>query len=173
MTAPAMTFDEYVVAQGLVFRAEVSFSGVAAADAAFTGITTGADEVVILQRAYGSSENTLTIELFEASFTAGTDARVLNRRFTSAELVPGTIKQGVTPGTLGNAISGVTLRSGSTTGSSSLQISGDESRLYLKPNTSYVVRYTNGGSNPATIGNSFDFRKALKGEGWDKNIPSA
>ncbi|MGL4315328.1 MAG: hypothetical protein ACRCTL_01740 [Pseudomonas sp.] len=78
----------------------------------------------------------------------------------------------MTPGALGNAITGATLRATSTTGPSSLQVPGDESRIYLKANTSYVMRYTNGGTGVATIGNSIDFRKALKGP-WDRAIESA
>jgi len=170
---PEMTFDEYVIASGLIFRAEISYAGVAATNGViYTGITTGADEVIILQRAYSSSEAALTVELFEASFTVGTDPRTLNRRFNSAQAIPATIKQGVTPGALGTPLTGATYRASVGTGQASISVNGDDSRLYLKPSTSYVVRYTNLGANPATISNAFDFRKALKGN-WDALLPSA
>lgn len=169
---PQMPNIEYLVAQGLVFRVELGYTGVGAGGFAYTGITTGSSEVVVLQRTFGSSESVLTAELFEASYTGGTDPRILNRRLSSAEVVPATVKQGVTPGALGNAITAATLRAGSTTGSASLQVSGDESRIYLKANTSYVLRYTNGGAGAASIGNSIDFRKVLKGP-WDRAIESA
>ncbi len=172
MPIPLMTFDEFVTAQGLVFRAELGFSGVPAAGPVYSGITTGPEELVILQRAYSSSESILLVELFEATFSAGTPARILNRRFASAQTIPATVMQGVTPDALGAAITGVTLRAGSTTGSASLTVPGDASRLYLKPATSYVVRYTNQGAGAATIGNSFDFRKVLKGN-WDGVLVSA
>lgn len=161
--------NDYLAAQGLVWRSEVSFTGVAAAGFAYLGITTGADEVVILQRAYSSSEAVLTVELFEATFTGGTDARTLNRRFKqAAEAKPATVKFGVTPGTLpGAPITGLTLRAGVSTGSAQLAVTGDDSHLYLEAGKSYVVRYTNGGANPANISNSFDWRKVLGGS-WER-----
>lgn len=162
--------DDYLIAQGLIFRTELAYTGVTASGFAYTGIQTG-NEVVILQRAYSSTESVLTVELFEASFTGGTAARTLNRRFNSTEPNPLTVMQGVTPGTLGTALTGVTLRATTSTGSAQLAISGDDSRLYLKPNTSYIVRYTNGGAGAATIGNSFDYRKTLTGS-WEKPIGS-
>jgi hypothetical protein len=172
MPTPQMTFDEFVTAQGLIFRAEIGYAGIAAAGFAYTGITTGADELVILQRAYSSSESTLTVELFEATFTGGTDPRFLNRRFTSTQANPATIKQGVTPGTLTAPITGATYRASTGTGQTSISVPGDDSRLYLKPNTSYVVRYKNEGAGVAAIANAFDFRKVLKGN-WDGLLVSA
>lgn len=173
MPIPAMTFDEYVIAQGLVFRAELAYPGVlAASGVAYTGITTGADEIVVLQRAYSSSESKLQVELFETTFTGGGDPRIWNRRLVSTNPVPGIVKQGVTPGVLGAAITGVLLRASTSTGSAALSVPGDDSRIYLEPNTSYVVRYTNLGAAAADIGNSFDFRKVLKGP-WDAVLASA
>lgn len=171
MSQTEMLPNDYLIAQGLIFRSEVAYTGIAAGTFAYTGITTGADEVVILQRAYSSTEPILTVELFEASFTLGAAARTLNRRFNSPEQAPGAVMQGVTPGALGNAITGVTLRAATSTGAATLAISGDDSRLYLNPLTSYVVRYTNGGSGSATIANSFDFRKALAGN-WERTLGS-
>lgn len=173
MATPSMTFDEFVIAQGLVFRAELGYTGVlASVGVAYSGVLTGADEVVVLQRAYSSSEATLQVDLFEATFSAGTPARTLNRRFASAQALPAAISQGVTPGTLGAIITGVTLRASVGTGQASVSVPGDDSRLYLKPATSYVVRYTNLGAGVATIGNSFDFRKVLKGN-WEGLLVSA
>jgi hypothetical protein len=172
MATPSMTFDEFVIAQGLVFRAEIGYSGIGAAGVAYTGITTGADEIAVLQRAYSSSEATLTVELFEATFTVGSTPRLLNRRLASAQVLPATIKQGVTPGALGTAITGATYRAVVSTGQASVAVPGDDSRLYLKANTSYVVRYTNDGGGTAAITNAFDFRKVLKGN-WDGLLVSA
>lgn len=171
MSQTEMLPNDYLIAQGLIFRAEIGFTGVAAGSIVYAGITTGVEELVILQRAYSSSEGILTIELFEASFTLGSAARTLNRRFNSPEQAPGTVMQGVTPGALGNAITGVTLRAPTTGGTAALSISGDDSRLYLEPLTSYVVRYTNGGGAGAAISNSFDFRKALAGN-WERTLGS-
>jgi len=172
MPTPAMTHDEFLIASGLIFKAEISYTGIAAAGVAYSGITTGPDELVILQRSYSSSEASVQVELFEASFSSGTDPRVFNRRFAGSQVSPATIKQGVTPGTLGSPLTGAIYRASTGTGQASVSVSGDDSRLYLKPSTSYVVRYTNTGTNAATISNAFDFRKALKG-GWDGQLASA
>lgn len=172
MPTPTMTFNEFVIAQGLIFRAEISYAGIGAGAVVYTGITTGADEVAILQRAYSSSEAALTVELFEASFTVGTDPRLLNRRLANLSAAPATVKQGVTPGALTTPITGATYRAVIGTGQASVSVPGDDSRIYLKANTSYVVRYTNGGGNAASISNGFDFRKVLKGN-WDGLLTSA
>lgn len=164
--------NDYLIAQGLIWRSELSYAGVAAAGVAYTGITVGADEVVILQRSYTSSESILTVELFEATFTGGTDPRTLNRRFkNNGDSKPAIVKVGVTPGTLTSPITGVTLRAAASTGSAQLSVAGDDSRLYLEAGKNYVVRYTNGGATTATISNAFDFRKAFVGL-WERVIGS-
>lgn len=153
-----------LIAQGYVFRNEIGFTGVAAAAVAYMGVTVGASrEAVVLSRAYSSSESTLTIELFEATFTGGTPARVINRRLNNSRPSPAAFFSGVTPGALGSVLTGVTLRAGSSGGAAVLQIAGDDSKLYLKAGTQYVVRFTNGGSNAANIGASFDVRQAVGG----------
>lgn len=130
MPAPSASFDDYLAAQGLIFRTEISYAGIAAAGFAYTGVTTGADEVVILQRAYSSSDTILTVELFEATYSAGSAARTLNRRFANTDPLPATIMQGVTPGTLGAVLTGLTLRAATGTGTAALQVTGDDSHLY-------------------------------------------
>lgn len=169
MATPSMTFEHFLIAQGLLFRAELSYTGVAASGVVYTGILTGADEICVPQRSYSSSEASMQIDLFEATFTAGSDPRVFNRRLSITQVAPATVKQGVTPGTLGTAISSINLRAATAAGTTP---ESDDSLFYLKPNTSYVVRYSNFGSATATISNWFDFRKVLKG-GWDGIIASA
>lgn len=172
MPTPQMTFEDFLIAQGLVFRAEISYAGIAAAGFAYTGITTGSDELVILQRSYSSTEGVLTVELFEATWSGGADPRLLNRRMSNTSAAPATIKTGVTPGTLGEAETGNTYRASTGTGQTSVTVPGEDNKLYLKANTPYVVRYTNGGANAATIGNALDFRKVLKGN-WESLLVSA
>lgn len=155
------SLNEQMISQGYVFRAEYSTTGLAAAGTFHVGLLAGNDEVVIGTRSYSSSEAILTIELFEATYSAGTDPRIFNRRLNSQHIVPATVKVGVTPGTLGTPITAITLRAPGTTGSSSLQLTADDNLLYLKPNTSYVVRLTNGGAAAANIGSAFDFRRAV------------
>lgn len=165
--------NDYLIAQGLIWRSEIGYTGIVAAGTAFSGITTGDERLVILQRSYSSTQSSLTVELFEASWTDGVDARTLNRILElSGEAKPAVVKTGVTPGALGNAITGVTLRAATSTGNAAVSISGDDSRLYLKPNTQYIVRYTNTGTAAADISNAFDYRKALRGN-WERIIGSA
>lgn len=164
--------NDFIIASGFVFSSDAGFAGVGAGTAVHIGVLTGSLEVLILQRSYGSSESQLTVELFEATFTGGTPARTFNRRLSSTEVQPAIVHAGVTPGALETAITGTTLRAATSGGSASLQVSGDERRIYLKEGTSYVIRMTNGGSGAAVIGTSFDYRKALKGN-WEKVVPSA
>jgi hypothetical protein len=152
-----------LIAQGYVFRNEVGFTGLESAGVAYVGVTTGEKDVVVLGRSYSSSESMLTVELFEATYTGGTPARTLNRRLSSTRPAPASFMAGVTPGTLGSVITGVTLRAATSTGSAALSVSGDESKLYLKAGTQYVVRITNGGSNSANIGAAFDVRQVVGG----------
>lgn len=159
---------EALIAAGYVFRSEIGFTSVGsgAGAAVYVGVTTGPNsEVVVMGRAYSSSESPITIELFEASYTGGSPARTLNRRFTSTKVAPATFAQGVAPGTLGNAITGVTLRAPTAGGSAALSVTGDDNALYLKANTNYVVRIINGGNAGASIGASFDYRATTGGAG--------
>lgn len=164
--------NDYIIASGLVFSSDAGFTGITAGSFAYIGITTGALEVLILRRSYNSSESSLVVELFKATFTGGTAARTFNRRLNSAEPQPCTMLKDVTPGTLGTAITGAKLRAAQSGGSSQLEVDGDERRIYLEANTSYVIRFTNTGSGAADIGASLDYRKALKGN-WEKVVPSA
>lgn len=164
--------NEYIIASGLTFCSEAAVAGVAAAGTTHIGITTGANEVVVLQRAYSSTESSMTIELFEATFSAGSAARTFNRRLSSTEPAPATVMVGVTPGSLTTPITAANPRAATSGGSAQLQVPGDERRIYLKASTSYVVRLTNNGASAATLAASFDYRRALKGE-WEKVVVSA
>ena len=159
-----ITQQDNLTALGLVHRYEIGFTGIASAASAYVGLVTGVEEVVVLGRAYGSDQAVLSVALYEASFTGGADARHLNRRLSSNKPQPVTsMKQGVTPGALGPIITAATLRATRTTGAASLQIQSDESKLYLKPETSYVVALTNSGSGSAEIGFSVDLRQVVGG----------
>lgn len=152
--------NEYYANQGLVFRSDISaVIATAATGTYFLGFTTGAQRVRLLARSYSSSESPLTVELFEATWSAGSAARTLNSNLAISNIVnPATMFSGVTPGTLGSVITGITLRSATGTGSAQLQIAADESPLIFKANTSYVIRYTNGGGPNASIGTVFALR---------------
>lgn len=150
--------NDYYAKQGKVFRAEIGMS-IAAGVAFLVGVQTGSIPLRILQRAYNSSENLLTIELFEVAFTGGSSSgiRTLNRNLNIGGTPPATFLGGVTA-TPGTPITGVTLRAGTTTGSAQLAIQSDDNVLVLKPDTQYVIRFTNGGAGTATVGAGIDFR---------------
>jgi hypothetical protein len=159
-----ITQHDNMIALGLTHRYEVAFVGVASAASAYIGIVTGPEEVVVLGRTYVSDQSVLSVALHEASFTGGADTRHLNRRLSSNSPQPvASMKQGVTPGALGAIITGTKLRSPTSTGNSVLEIHENESKLYLKANTSYVVALTNGGNGTAEIGSSIDMRKVVAG----------
>lgn len=151
--------NDYYAKQGRVYRAEIGVTGLAASGTFLAGVTTGSTPLRILQRAYSSSGNILTIELFEAAFTGGgaTGLRVLNRNFNQPINPPATFLTNVTA-TPGAPLTAVTLRAATTTGSASLSVQSDDNVLVLKPNTQYVIRFTNGASSAADIGAAIDFR---------------
>lgn len=152
--------NEYYANQGLVFRYELAtVIAVAATGTYFVGVTTGASRVRVLSRSYSSSESPLTVELFEASFTAGSPVRTLNAyQVANSNTAPATILGGVTPGALTTVITGLTLRAPTAGGTAQVTVSADDSVLVLKPNTSYVLRFTNGGGANANIGSVLNLR---------------
>lgn len=164
--------NDFILASGLVFSSEISVSNIPASGATHIGITTGANELVILSRSYGSTESAMSIELYEADFSVGSPARTFNRRLSSTEPAPAAVLFNVTPGTLGSPITTATLRAPTSGGSAQLQVSGDEKRIYLKAQKNYIVKLTNLGGNSASLSAAFDYRRALKGE-WERVVVSA
>lgn len=152
---------ETCAALGLVTRFEIGAS-VAAAGFYYVGLTTPVGpQVRVMSRQYSSSESSLTVELFEATWSAGSAVRTLNRNLAVTPTPPLTLLGNVTPGALGSVITGVTIRAATGTGTSAIQISGDESLLLLKANTNYVIRFTNSGGQIATVSAGLDLRQAM------------
>lgn len=148
---------------GYVFRYEVGFAAVPAGGSVYIGVQTLGKEVVVLARSYGSTGSVVTAELHEASYSGGMLSRRFNRRLSSTRAEPLAMRENVTPGALGNPITSATLRAATATGAAALAVSGDESKIYLKANTQYVVKITNGHNSVADIGASFDMRRAVEG----------
>lgn len=149
---------------GPVYRYEPSFTiALGGGGTSFVGfVTPPTGNIRVLGRSYSSSDSPLTIELIEATFTGGSATRTLNRNLTLPVNPPVTMLTNVTPGTLGPVITGVTLRSSPVLlGTSQVSIAGDTNTLILKPNTSYVIRFTNGGGLNAQIAAGIDLRLAL------------
>lgn len=156
-----ITQDEIDAAgiQGDVYRAEFSTTiALAATGTFFLGVVVGNVPLRILARSYSSSESPLTVELIEATFTAGTNARTLSRNLGNSISAPAQFVSGVTPGTLGPVLTGATFRAPSAGGASQVALSADDNVLVTKRNTSYVVRFTNGGGANAIVSGAIDYR---------------
>lgn len=149
--------EEDQIEQGVVFSAEFGATGVTSGTSVLIGFVTGTRPMIALDRSYSSSESLLTVELFEATFTGGTDIRTLNRNLVIGGTPPVQFKSGVTA-TLVTPITTATFRAGVSTGAAAVAVTSEAARLILKPSTSYVLRITNGGAGAATIGAGFTYR---------------
>lgn len=149
------------IQSGQVWRAEHSALALAAAEVTYLAFVTSNVEMEILTRGYSSTGNAMTVELFEATFTGGTNVRTLNRRLSTAGTTPVQMKTAVTPGALTTVISGLRVLAATSTGSAQVGVSADAGLLILKRNTSYVVRITNSGSGASDIGAAIDYRESI------------
>lgn len=154
---PVETDDNIAILKGEMFSAEYSTTGLASAATYLVGITTGSRQVMILDRSYTSSESSLRVQLYEVTFSGGSDITRFNRNLIVGGTGPLTIKAGVTA-TLGTPITTATFISTSSANNIQLAIASDAQRFMLKPNTSYVVALTNTGAAAANIGSRFNFR---------------
>lgn len=151
--------NDYYSAHSQVYRAEIGATiAVATTGTYFVGMTTGAVPLRILSRAYSSSEFALTIELFEATWSGGVNARTLNKDLGGNQTPPVQFLGGVTPGTLTTVLTGITLRAPTSGGTAQVSLQADNNVLITKPNASYVIRFTNGGGVNAIIGASIEYR---------------
>lgn len=143
---------------GEIWRAEFGATiAIATTGVFYVGVTTGETPMHVLSRAYSSSESPLSVELFEASFSGGSNARTLNRNLAITSTPPFQFVANVTPGALGAVVTGVTLRAPTSGGSAAVSIPADTNSLILKRNTSYVVRFTNGGPANAVVSGAIDY----------------
>lgn len=149
------------ISAGQVWRAEHSATDVAAAGVSYLGFVTSNVELEALSRSYSSTGNSLTVELFEATFTGGANVRTLNRRMGVAGAPPVQFKTGITPAALTTVKTGLTILAAASTGSAQAGQTSDSSLLILKANTSYVIRLTNSGSGAATVGATIDYRESV------------
>lgn len=152
--------EEQHIGNGIVYSAEYRQVGVAAAGQMLIGFTTTARPMVALDRGYSSTESSLTVELYEVTFTGGTNVTMYNRNQVIGGVSPILFKSGVTA-TLVTPITSRTFIASSSTGSATVAISTDASVIILKPSTSYVVRIVNNGATAATMGAGFTYRELL------------
>jgi hypothetical protein len=160
---PTVTQDviRSYITSGQVWRIEHSALAVAAAGVSYIGFVTSGLKLEALGRSYASTGNALVVELFEATFTGGTNIRTLNRDLAVTTAPPVQMKTGITPGALGDVITGIRVVAATSTGSAQVGVNNDGSLLLLKPNTSYIIRMTNTGTGAADIGTSIDYRESI------------
>lgn len=151
------TDDERAIDLGQMYSAEFSAAGVLSAGTALVGIQTGTRPLMIGDRSYSSTEASLRVELFEVSFTGGTDVNRYNRNIVIGGTGSVAIKSGVTA-TPVTAITTANFIATSSANNIQLALVNDGARLVLKPQTQYVIRFTNTGAATATIGARFNYR---------------
>lgn len=151
------TDDERAIDLGQMYSAETSTAGVLSAGTVLVGITTGSRPLLIGDRSYSSTEASLRVELFEVSYTGGTDVNRYNRNIVIGGAGAVAIKTGVTA-TPVTAITTVNFIATSSANNIQLALVNDGARLVLKPSTQYVIRFTNTGAATATIGARFNYR---------------
>lgn len=149
--------EDYLVPAGRIWTAEHSVAVVASGANLVVGFTTGLSQLIALRRTYSSSGNLLTINLYEQTFTGGSNIlRTYNRNLAVAGTPPVQMRAGVTftPNTV---IASVTARG--QTGANNAQVTvPDENPLVLKRGTSYVLELINGDINNAAMGFSINIR---------------
>lgn len=133
------------------------------------GFTTPDKEIVILSRDYTATIGEIFAALYEATYTGGTAARVLNRRLGHSGPQLMAVSEGVTA-SLTSVVTSATIRAGSSGGNANAVLPGDLKALILKPLTSYVVSLLNNTAQAGLIGLSFDFRTMEKLSTFDEQV---
>lgn len=115
---------------------------VAASTTVYVGFITGAAAVALMDRIVTTDGNDAVFQLHEdTTYTGGAASSLLNRNRTSAAASPfSELKTGVTPGTLGTAITGVRLKGRP---NDPFIQSSAAAKIIMKPNTSHVLAMQN------------------------------
>ncbi|WP_442108706.1 hypothetical protein [Pseudomonas sp. NUPR-001] len=154
---PQVTAEETfeLAKRGLIWRVSHAWEMAAAATFHF-GFIIGERDMIALSREYFTMSTALKVELFQATWTGGAPAKTINRRLEFKDLTPPVQwYQGVTPGTLGAAITGFEVES---TSSNRVGKDGDKEPFIHTAMTSYVLKVTNTGSGNQPFMFAADFR---------------
>jgi len=120
------------------------------------GCVVGEQDMIALSREYFTMSTALKVELFQALWSGGAAAKTINRRLAFKDLPPPVQWfQGVTPGTLGDPITGFEVES---TSSNRVGKDGDKEPFIHTALTSYVVRITHTGSGNQPFTFAADYR---------------
>ncbi|HGM4307274.1 TPA: hypothetical protein ACKPFN_003693 [Pseudomonas aeruginosa] len=141
---------------GRIWRVSHSWT-LGGAEAFHFGFAIGERDMIALSREYFTMSTGLKVELFQATWSGGTQAKTINRRLDLKDSPPPVQwYQGVTPGSLGAAITGFEIES---TSSNRVGKDGDKEPFIHTAMTSYVLRVTNTGSGNQPFSFSLDFRE--------------
>jgi len=145
---------------GKLFTTAYTTANLAAAGVEAVGMTMGADPVMYLTRNYSSTTSSFLIELWEEAFTGGALRPAPNRNLINASIAPASHYSGITPGGGGILRASFILQGSSSTGLSSVAVTAETEFYVLKPNTQYVLRFTNTSSQAGTLSYRFTLKKA-------------
>lgn len=123
------------------------------------GMTTGNVPVMYMDRHYASSAFQVLVELYEEGFTGGTPIPSGNRNMTSGGSAPSSHFSGVTRGGSGTLRASLLLLGDSTGGAANAQTEDGE-YFVLKPNTNYVLAFTNQTGSGGFVNFRFTYRRA-------------
>lgn len=124
------------------------------------GMTTGNDPVMYMSRHYQSSAFQVLVELYEEGFTGGSLVPSGNRNMNNTTgTSPSSHFTGVTRSG-GGTLRASLLMIGLSTGGASNANANDDEYFVLKPNTNYVLAFTNQTGSGGFINFRFTYRQA-------------
>jgi len=154
--------EENLLGQGKINTVQVGIAALVTDASSYVRVTVGANGMVVLTQAFTSSEEAVEIALYEGAATGGTPNVVVNRNqnYPPENSIGFLVGATYTPGT---PILKTVFRAGTTGNNASLVINAENSKLYLKANTAYVIGIKNLAGQAADIGMSLTFRETVNG----------
>ncbi|WP_442108200.1 hypothetical protein [Pseudomonas sp. NUPR-001] len=143
---------------GKIWLADHSWSLTAGAQLDFSFVI-GQRDVIALSRNYFTLSTSITVELYEASFTGGIQMHTINRRLASSgDPKPTQFYYGVTPGALGSKITGFVSEA---TSSNRVGKDGEKEPFVHTAQATYVLRVINSGSGNQPFTLSVEYREKI------------
>ena len=158
----AIEYSHHKIHEGQFFSAGEIAQSIASAGTLTYGIQTGSKTVHITPAYISTSADKMTFQVYEDStYTGGTAVTAINRNrnFTNAPTMTGVKAPTVTVN--GTLISQDYLAGATGVGQTRAgQIANTDNEIIFKPNTKYVIIYTNGSSSANLLTWSFSWYEA-------------
>lgn len=123
------------------------------------GFVVGERDMIALSRSYATLSTSLTVELYQATFTGGSTMHTINRRLASSgDPKPAQFLYGVTPGALGTKVTGFVSEAAT---NNRVGKDGDKEPFVHTALTSYVLRIINSGASTQTFQFSVEYREKI------------